>query len=312
MKNELNEIKEGKVQNQKNARFKKVEFFDLHTKLQLPTKWELSQLKQFEPYGQFEVREYPFSYGSQAKIVLLDVQDNPTNRLVVWKRIAADKGLTKEEAVELKNGIYAFNADLKRCGWNVPTIYQIHVIKADGGYQLFSYEQFIEGLEGEHMLKNGAWNFCKWSLLRQVTDQIAAYSDLIPGVRFAGYELYQLPHAIDLRPANVVLDEQGIMWNIDFFTPKVINHETGELHIFNTKLEKLTQDKLLARESTREGILLRFFKLTEMMCQSISLDKMREGFIDILDTSELPHAVKDFVSQQIQQNYPFLDKIYAN
>jgi hypothetical protein len=288
----------------------------LHSELFKPNSAELKLLNEHENI-KFEIIPSAdiISEGRQSRVSILEYQVGSDRRRVLWKRMGAGKNLTEDEACRFKSRLGPYRADMIRCGWKVPVLFYTTVVKCDNEFQIFSYEQFIPGGDGEKMILNPKEpNFRKWFLLRRVVEILATYSPAdIKKFKIDGQQLSLLPHGLDLKLANVVLDANGNLFFVDLFGPKELD-ERGEWLTYSDKLDSLPQKNLLAVCATREGALLRLYRLIELKWITAGgpdMDRLRDNFFNLLNNSRLPQNEIDFIVQEVRNDYPLLDRVYS-
>lgn len=182
-----------------------------------------------------------------------------------------------------------------------------------GEHQIFLYEQFIPGGDGEKMYANQEEpNFRKWYMIEEIIGTLARYPEnALSRQSVAGEEVTKLPHGLDLKLANYVL-EQGTndLYFVDLFGPKEID-TSGQWRNYSPKLDSLPEENLMAVCATREGAILRCWRLAEQHWNSgRSSGKLRGEFIERLQVSALPAGERDFISGEIGQNFPWLNALY--
>ena len=290
--------------------------FKEHADLFKPNATELLNLKKTEPHVIF--KEIPItafvSEGRQSRVSVLEYGEGDKLNRIIWKRMGVDKSLTQKEAVLLHERLQPYKKSLIDYGWVVPAIYHTEVIEIDGEYQIFSYEQFISGGDGEKMVMNPSEpNFRKWFLLRKVIESLANYPiGSTKRSEIKGVELSLLPHGLDLKLANVVLDKSGTLFFVDIFGPKELTTD-GAWVTYSKKLDSLPENSLIAVCATREGSLLRLYRLLEKKWADtggMDTDYLRQAFGEILKHLGFPNHESDFIQKEIASGYPWLDSIY--
>lgn len=278
---------------------------------------ELQLLKQQEPFVDFRVvgaTEAGLSTGRQSRVSVLEYGRGQETYKVLWKRMAAGKGLTEEEATLLNARLEPYREDLMRSGWNVPKLFHHRVSSLQGESQIFSYEEYIPGGDGEKMLQDSTQpNFRKWFLVEEVARTLAAYDPAkLSRTELAGKTVTKLPHGLDLKLANVVLSgADDTLYFVDLFGPKEIA-EDGKWRTFSPKLDGLEPDALMAVTASREGSILRCWRLAENNWNNgyQDVNVLRADFLAHLDAVGLPREEFGFIRQEIESGYPWLDAIY--
>lgn len=289
--------------------------FKLHAEAFHLTPDEEELLQLHEPKIEFKVIPYRgLSEGRQSRISVLEYKTGNIMRHVMWKRMGASKNLTHEEASLLHSHIRPYKKSLEQYGWHVPTHFYTGVIDRVHGAQIFSYEKLIEGGDAEQLLINQEEpNFLKWAIIRKVLERLSDYPQKsLKNTTILGRAVTLLPHGLDLKPANIVLNENGSLYFVDLFCPKELD-ENGDWLTYNTKLDSLPEDNLRAVCASREGAILRFLRLSEKSWASGSIDissKLQGEFIEIITSLNIPRNEKDFLVKEIELEYPWLDQIY--
>lgn len=276
---------------------------------------ELRHLKSHDPTITYRLADVEgISQGRQSRVSVLEYEHGGETFSVLWKRMGAGKGLAEAEADGLRQRLTPYRQALATAGWNLPKLLYTKVCEVSGEHQIFSYEQFIPGGDGEKMYADEHEpNFRKWYMMEEIIASLAGYPEGNVSRRpVAGKETTVLPHGLDLKPANYVL-EQGTndLYFIDLFGPKEIDN-AGQWMSYSPKLDSLSAENLMAVCATREGTVLRCWRLAEQYWSNSgrSKDELRAEFIDRLYASALPSDEKDFIAREIQQNFPWLDTVY--
>lgn len=291
------------------------ELYESHA--EIVTAEEQQLLKEHEPFVDFRVvsaAEAGLSTGRQSRVSVLEYDHNGEAYQVLWKRMAAGKGLTNTEAQAFDSRLEPYRASLIESGWNVPELYYHRVSSINAESQIFSYEQFIAGGDGEKMLEDSAQpNFRKWFMVEEITRTLARYApeDLVR-TELAGKTVTQLPHGLDLKLANVVLAENdNRLYFVDLFGPKELD-EKGSWRSFSPKLDSLDQEALKAVCASREGAILRCWRLAEAHWNNgyEDIGELRGDFLRHLSRTGLADEEVDFIKQEIEANYPWLNTLY--
>lgn len=277
---------------------------------------ELRLLKEHEPGVQFRVLSGEgLSEGRQSRVSVLEYDRGGDTYQVLWKRMGADKGLTAEEASALHARLQPYRDDLQAAGWRVPQLLYTTVTELAEESQVFSYEQFVSGGDGEKLLGNPAEpNFRKWYLVEEVIRTLARYpAERVQPIELAGQTLTRLPHGLDLKLANCVLEHgTNTLYFVDLFGPKELE-TNGRWLTYSTKLDSLPEDALRAVCATREGAILRCWRLAERHWpgNGRGLDELRTEFISRLAALPLPVQERNFITSEIEVDYPWLDSLYG-
>lgn len=273
-------------------------------------------LKEHEPGVTFRVLSGAgLSEGRQSRVSVLEYDRGGATSQVLWKRMGADKGLVAAEASTLHARLQPYRDDLLAAGWQVPQLLYTTVASLPGESQIFSYEQFVPGGDGEKLLSNpDEPNFRKWYLVEEVIRTLARYpTERLSPVELTDRPLTQLPHGLDLKLANCVLERgTNTLYFVDLFGPKELDAHGGWL-TYSTKLDSLPAEPLLAVCATREGAVLRCWRLAEQHWpgNGRSLDELRSEFIARLATLPLPAAERSFIASEVEAGYPWLDALYS-
>lgn len=288
-----------------------------HAELFDPTKEELSLLKKHESFVSFEILPpIGISEGRQSRVSILEYRTGSESRRVIWKRMGAGKGLNIEEANTFERRLLPYRQNLIDFGWNIPELYFTQVIPIGSEYQIFSYEELIPGGDAELMVLNPIEpQFRKWFLLRRVVETLSRYpTRATKRVSYLGRDVTLLPHGLDLKLANLVLrDRDNNLFFVDLFGPKELMPD-GLWQTYSPKLDTLSETNLRAITATREGALLRLYRLIEKhWAGTIGSPHsiIRDGFLNLVGQSDLPTVEKRFIRAEVTSNYPWLDLIYS-
>ena len=288
--------------------------FTLHTRLERNDIREEEKLKLIEqnPNIQYRAPNIKFGEGRQSRVSALEIVKKDTVTKVIWKRCGIDKRLTESECQELCSRISPYREILKSFGWNVPEVYYSEPVQLENEYVIFSYEQLIEAVDVERMFKDEhTAHFERLAVLQKIIQIITNnFHQKLELKRFGDYELTLLPYGIDLKLANLILDHQGTLHFVDFFGPKELK-EGGSWKSYTAKLDSLSQDNLKIICATREGCILRMVKLAlKNLPDTTNKELYLNHFLDIILLSELPRREKDFIVNEIKNDFPMLDKVY--
>lgn len=255
------------------------------------------------------------SQGRQSRVSVLAYGPKSKERRVVWKRMGAGKGLTFDEANAMWRRLIHYREKLITMGWKVPKLlYSAVVPVAPAETQIFSYEEYIYGGDAEAMLTSAKQpNFRKWYFVDKVLRTLYSYpSEALQRREVAGREVSLLPDGLDLKAANFVL-EQGTdnLFFIDLFGPKELT-DTGDWRIFNPKIDTLPADNLKAVCATREGSLLRFWRLARRLWKSNKSERvaLSNEFLDHVAAIEPPTEEFALIREEIEANCPWMEQLY--
>ena len=254
------------------------------------------------------------SQGRQSRVSVLEYDRDGKTHQVIWKRMGANKRLTHEEAHQLWLRLDSYRTSLLGSGWTVPQLLYSAVVEISKvEHQIFSYEQFIPGGDGDSLLADPSEpNFRKWHFVTEVLRRLYAY----PARRtneLGGRELTLLPHGLDLKAANLVLEPQtDQLYFVDLFGPKELT-EDGNWRVFSPKIDPLPPRNLMAVCATREGCLLRFWRLARRLWEP---EYTRRGLLtaelmEQLSRFDPPHSEFDFIEQEIADGFPWLNELYS-
>jgi hypothetical protein len=187
------------------------------------------------------------------------------------------------------------------------------VEKLNEEFQIFSYEEFIEGGDAEHMVADPEQpNFRKWYLIEKVFRLLYSYpqAQLTRG-SLLGRDLTFLPHGLDLKLANLVLDPDGQLFFVDLFGPKELDAEGGWL-TYSTKLDSLPPENLRVVTATREGAILRFWRLARRTWEPIKDRRplLEDDFLQRL-AALAPTEEFETVKGELLDSYAWFDELYS-
>lgn len=271
---------------------------------------------EHEPLVQFEVIPYSgISQGCQSRVSVLEYSVENQKRRVLWKRMGVGKNLTNSEAETFQQRLEPYRAELIKAGWNLPTIYYTDTVAVGEEFQIFSYEELITGGDGEFMVANPEEpNFRKYFMIREVIATLATYpAKMLWRQKIAGQEITRLAHGLDLKLANLVLNEAGKLFFVDLFGPKELDPD-GQWLSYSSKLDSLSEENLLAVCASREGAILRFYRLAEKLWVKVGgmeAPKLRKDFSEMLVFSNIPKAEADFITSEISAGFPWLNSVYS-
>lgn len=261
------------------------------------------------------------SQGRQSRVSVLtyggnDSGSGDSERFVIWKRMGDGKRLSSDEAHLMWNQLELYKAELESCGWVVPRLLYSEVVRvSEVENQIFSYEQFVPGGDGDMMLSDPREpNFRKWYLVSEVLRTLFRYPEerLNRGV-VAGREVTCLPHGIDLKAANIVLEQDSDqLYFIDLFGPKNLDAD-GRWVVHSPKIDPLPAENLRAVCATREGSVLRFWRLARRLWepQHSERDKLTDELLERLDALGCPSNELDFIAKEIKAGFPWLTALYS-
>jgi hypothetical protein len=257
------------------------------------------------------------SQGRQSRVTVLGYDDpDGESRLVIWKRMGDGKRLARNEAEHMWERLPHYRQSLIDGGWYVPQLLFSTVVDVSAHEsQIFSYEQFIPGGDGDNLLSAPAEpNFRKWHFVTEVLRVLYQYKpEALTSTQLAGRSLTLLPHGLDLKAANFVLERgSDRLYFIDLFGPKELD-EDGNWRTYSPKIDPLPQDNLRAVCATREGCVLRFWRLARRLWEP---EHERRGLLTDelllrMESLGMPKAELDFIRAEIEAGFPWLDKLYS-
>ncbi|MFD2466280.1 hypothetical protein [Amycolatopsis silviterrae] len=277
--------------------------------------FEESILRDQEPSANYQKVDVPgISQGRQSRVTVLEFKLSQGAEAVVWKRMGVGKGLTEQEAELLHDRLRKYRRSLRDLGWNIPKLFHTHTVQVGSEWQIYSYEQFIPGGDADFAVRDALEpNYRKWQLLRAAIETLGEYPERLLKPRvLCDREVTALPHGLDLKLANLVSDG-SIVYFVDLFGPKELT-SAGDWLSYTPKLDGLPQENLLAVTATREGAILRLFRLAEkswIESGSAQKDAIRSELESVLTQSGIPQRERDFILIEIDNEYPWLDELYA-
>jgi hypothetical protein len=251
--------------------------------------------------------------GQQSRPDIINIPGIPEDTLL--KRMCAGKGLDRAEAAKISGSLSRYQEELAAAGWNIPQQYGAVLARVVSEWQIWALERFVPGMTGAEIFRHESNNSMKRHALGQVLGTMASYTVAnAPECTLFGRQLTPLPHGVDLKPANIVLDERGKIWMVDTFAPKTIGPE-GDFELYSSKLEALPSDASRTVCGTRQGALLRFLRKTQELWLA-SGSSCTDEFMDDVDyalaLTPLPPIETDVILSEMNMGYPWLDRIYAD
>jgi hypothetical protein len=255
------------------------------------------------------------SQGRQSRVSVLAYGQGEKERRVVWKRMGADKGLTEAEAMMMWRRLAHYREKLISAGWKVPKLlYSAVVPVSSDETQIFSYEEYIYGGDAEAMLTDPEQpNFRKWYFVDKVLRTLYSYpQDSLRRQMVAGRKVSLLPDGLDLKAANFVLEEgTDELFFIDLFGPKELTDDGG-WRIYSPKIDTLPSDNLRAVCATREGALLRFWRLARRLWKKDKDERVAisKEFLDHVAAIEPPAEELSLIQEEIETGCPWMEQLY--
>ncbi|WP_189594830.1 hypothetical protein [Nocardia cerradoensis] len=229
--------------------------------------------------------------------------------------MAAGKGLTAYEARTQYSLLLEYRKQLGRLGWRTPTLLHLSVTDAPTGSYINAIEEYISGLDAETAFRTmDTSDAHKWDIVEHVVAETSRHRVFRSRASIGNARLGTLPCGIDLKPSNLVFDGIGKqLYLVDTFAPQIFS--SGNVVGYTPKITPFTPEMLLAVCGTREGTLLRFWRLLESQWLATSRsdsDSRRERFNNTLIQYGLPLQERQFIVDQINGGYPWLDLVYAS
>ncbi len=255
------------------------------------------------------------SKGRQSRVSVLAYGQGSRERRVVWKRMGAGKGLNVDEAELMWQRLAHYREKLIAVGWRVPKLlYSAVVPISQDEVQIFSYEEYIRGGDAEVMLKDPEQpNFRKWYFVDKVLRTLYSYPpDSLRREEVAGRTVSLLPDGLDLKAANFVLEEgTDDLFFIDLFGPKELTDD-GQWRVYSQKIDPLPADNLRAVCATREGSLLRFWRLARRLWKPDKRERVAitEEFLDHVAAIEPPPEELAFIREEIENGCRWMEELY--
>ena len=245
--------------------------------------------------------------GARSTVTLVDCFGPTGAELRIRKCLGGRMTLAQHEALALKDLFLQYRNELASAGWLIPALHDCAAGPAGTGWAIHSEEDFIAGGDGARLMSSGQPWAAKVALLRRIVDLMSGYRVVHSAhAVWGGVRMAVLPHGLDLKPSNVVLRGDDLFL-VDHFLP-MIRH--GDL----------SRDVAPARESlvcgTRQGALLRFFRLAEWALLERGGDgrsavaRLRAEMVGLVRAAPLPSAERRYVQDQIVTGYPVLDAMY--
>lgn len=255
------------------------------------------------------------SQGRQSRVSVLAYGRGKRERRVIWKRMGAGKGLSWDEAEVMWSRLARYREKLMGAGWRVPKLLYSSVVPISAEeVQIFSYEGYIYGGDAEVMLKDAKQpNFRKWYFVDQVLKTLYSYPpDSLKREEVAGREVSLLPDGLDLKAANFVLEEgTDDLFFIDLFGPKELDDE-GQWWVYSPKIDPLPPENLRAVCATREGSLLRFWRLARRLWKPDKDERVEisEEFLEHVAAIEPPPEELALIREEIENGCPWMEQLY--
>ncbi len=279
-----------------------------------PSPEEVSVLFAQEPGVRFTLaRDVEITPGRQSRVSVLEYTQRGRTFRVVWKRMGADKGLVLEEATSMRRRLGPYRQSLEDNGWHIPKLFYSVVEKMSNEFQIYSYEEFIAGGDAEHMIRDPAQPiFRKWYLIEKVLRTLYGYPFDLRRQTLLGKELTLLPHGLDLKLANLVLEiGQDQLYFVDLFCPKEIADDSWVN--YTPKLDSLPPDNLRAVTATREGAILRFWRSARKTWEPVRTLRplLQDDFLDRLRACDPSPAEFDTIRNEMEGGFEWLNRVYA-
>lgn len=249
--------------------------------------------------------------GTQSRVSSVELPGVPENT-VLLKRMGVDRGLTRSEASVLQERLVPYRESLCAIGWRVPALYATRLATTGSEWQIWSYEYYVEGANMAQLVGENRPSVLARYAVRQVVDTLAKYpSDNGWRQVIDDQELTVLSHGIDLQPANIIVANDGAVRAVDIFGPKEVDTQ-GNPTTYNAKLENVSPHAIKVACATREGAMLRFLRKTQRLWtkSGLSQDEFIDDIDEILAMSDLPVSEAKLIVNEMDNDYPLLDKAY--
>jgi hypothetical protein len=256
------------------------------------------------------------SQGRHSRVSILEYGRDDAAGRVIWKRMGVGKRLTRTEATTMWQQLESYKRELESCGWVIPHLLFSQVVEvSDSETQIFSYEQFIPGGDGDLMLSDPREpNFRKWHLVTEILRTLFHYPDeCLRRDRIAGREVTCLPHGLDLKAANIVLEaDTNQLYFVDLFGPKELNDD-GSWVLYSPKLDSLPAEHLRAVCATREGCVLRFWRLARRLWEPDhdARTSLTPELLERLQSLGCATVELAFIEREIADGFPWLTNLYS-
>jgi hypothetical protein len=115
---------------------------------------ERALLAQHEPGVKFsfvDADQAGLSQARHSRVSLLEYVRDEENHRVMWKRMGVGKSLTEREVTAIDARLQRYRTALISTGWKVPNLLRTRVGELPGEHQIFSYEQYIPGGDGQKL-----------------------------------------------------------------------------------------------------------------------------------------------------------------
>ena len=168
--------------------------------------------------------------GSQSRVGLIDLANKPEPLLL--KQMGSGKGLDYDEALSIHGNYIIYRQQLIDAGWNIPHLHESALANVEDEWQIWGVEQLIEGTNAVKLFEHPHNDIMKLHVVKQIGRTLAGYciEDTEKNYLY-GRDLTMLPHGIDLKPENVMVDRLGFVWMVDTFGPKLIDKKVTLVHI---------------------------------------------------------------------------------
>lgn len=253
--------------------------------------------------------------GRQSDVTYVESWVTTPPSTYIWKRMAVGKGLTPEEARVQFSLLGTYRKQLKRLGWPTPEILYLSVRDDPSGSYIDAIEQFIDGVDSETLFTSRSTpDRLRWRVVDNVLSRMGGLRLHRLRRTIGGVELHAMPCGVDLKPSNLVYcGDSDRICLVDTFAPQVFRMD--RVVDFTSKLTSFSPEMLLAVCGTREGALLRFWRLLESQWPVetiMEFDRRREEFGARMKNNRISTRERKFIESQIRENYPWLDNIYLN
>ncbi len=283
-----------------------------------PSRDEVSILSAREPGITFRpVHDVAITPGRQSRVSVMEYRRRGETFRIVWKRMGADRRLDLAEAKAMRKRLSPYWHSLEAHGWRIPILFYSTVEELNGEFEIFTYEQFIDGGDAEHMISDPEQPiFRKWYVIEEVLRLLYSYPEG-PGElhreEVSGKLLTVLPHGLDLKLANLILEpRENQLYFVDLFAPKELTPD-GTWESYTPKLDSLSAENLKAVTATREGAILRFWRLARTSWEPVRTLRplLQEDFLERLRACEPPEDELRTIRDEMDSNFAWLDRLYS-
>lgn len=263
-----------------------------------------------ESHGRIRLRDFaelPAALQGSQSVVSVRGQRGTAR---VLKRAALGRKLTFQEAQLAVENLKIYRDELRVNGWTLPADSKARIVGGGKAIEVWIIERYVPGTDLAALPFREAVTSKAFT---QVVNTIASSECRSSFIAFDGApELSVMSYGVDLKPTNIIVHSQtGDGYLVDTFPPLNFT-QRGTFAFYTPKLHKFTSDMLLAVCATREGSLLRFWRLLERRwnLDAESKRESREIFRETLTSADLSRREIEVILDQIAREYPLLDFYY--